>query len=438
MIIKGVEKNENSTATFQAVADAAEFDSAVNTVYKKAKKNIAVPGFRKGKAPRMVIEGLYGKDVFHDDAIEELAPQGFTMAIEQESLNVVGQPKVLNYEVADDKSVTLFYEVGLYPEVTLGRYMGLSACKGTPNISDEELDVALQRAQKANSRLITVERAAADGDTVNINFEGFLNGEAFEGGKGENYDLALGSNTFVPGFESQLIGLSAGEEKDLDITFPATYHEDLAGKAVVFHVKVNEVKEVELPELDDEFAKDVSEFDTFEEYKEDLKANMLKGEEEALEEDFHEQLLSAAIENMTATIPDVMVEDKLNNMMEEYDANIQRSQGIRLEEYLGMMGMNANGFRESLREQALRRVQCDVLLTAIAEKEKFQVTEEEIDAAVQELADNYKIDVETVKKFIPTESIVKDITAKKALDLIYNTGEAEEPEEKAEETESAE
>ncbi len=432
MIIKGVEKKENSTATFQAVADAAEFEAAINSVYRKAKKNISVPGFRKGKVSRMVVEGMYGKDVFYDDAIEELAPKGFEMAVEQDSLNVVGQPKVLNYEVADDKAVTLFYEVGLYPEVTLGRYMGLSAYKGTPSVAEEELDAALKRAQKANSRLITVERAAENGDTVDINFEGFLNGEAFEGGKGENYDLMLGSNTFVPGFEAQLVGMSAGEEKDIDITFPETYHEGLAGKAVVFHVKVNEVKEVELPELDDEFAKDVSEFDTFEEYKEDMRAGLLKKDEEVLEEDFHEQLLSAAIENMTAAIPDVMVEEKLNNIMEEYNANMQRSQGIKLEEYLEMMGMNLHNFRESMREEALRRVQCDILLTAIAEKEQFEATEEEITAAIQELADNYKLDVETVRKFIPTDSLVKDITAKKALDLIYNTGVAEEPEEKAE------
>lgn len=440
MIIKGVERHENGTATFQAVAEAAEFEAAVNTAYKKAKKNISVPGFRKGKAPRMVVEGMYGKDVFHDDAIEELAPQGFTMALDQENFNVVGQPKILKYEVEDDQSVALFFEIGLYPEVTLGRYLGLSAYKGTPTVSDEEVEAELKRVQKKNSRLITVERAVQAGDTANINFEGFRDGVAFEGGKGENYDLSIGSNSFIPGFEAQIIGMAAGEEKDLDLTFPENYHAaDLAGKPVVFHVKVNEVKEVELPELDDEFAKDVSEFDTIEEYKADLKATMIQGAEEALEEDFHEQLLNLAIENMTAVIPDAMVEEKLNSMMEEYNANMQRTQGVSLQEYLSLMGMNIGSFRASLREEALRRIQCEVLLAAIAEKEDLKATEEEIEQGIQELAETYKIEVDTVRQFVPVESVTKDIVAKKALDMITNTGVAEEkPAEEAEEEEAAE
>lgn len=440
MIIKGVERHENGTATFQGVAEAAEFEAAVNTAYKKAKKTISVPGFRKGKAPRMVVEGMYGKDVFHDDAVEELAPQAFTMALDQENFNVVGQPKILKYEVADDQSVALFFEIGLYPEVTLGRYLGLSAYKGTPTVSDEEVEAELKRAQKKNSRLVTVERAVQAGDTANINFEGFRDGVAFEGGKGENYDLSIGSNSFIPGFETQIIGMTAGEEKDLDLTFPENYHAaELAGKPVVFHVKVNEVKEVVLPELDDDFAKDVSEFDTLEEYKADLKATMIQGAEEALEADFHEQLLNLAVENMTAVIPDAMVEEKLNSMMDEYNGNMQRTQGVSLQEYLSLMGMNIGSFRASLREEALRRIQCEVLLAAIAEKENLQATEEEIEQGIQELAETYKIEVDTVRQFVPVESLTKDIVAKKALDMITMTGVAEEkPAEEAEEEEAAE
>ena len=261
MILKNFEKKENNTAAFTVASDPAEFEKAVNAAYLKSRKNINIPGFRKGKAPRQVIEGMYGRDVFYQDAMDEVAPEAYAFAVKEKELRVVGQPRITDVNVTDDRAVEFTFDVSLYPEVTLGEYKGVKAVKLTQTVTDDEVDAEIAATQKRNARMLNVDRPAEMGDTVNINFEGFLNGEPFEGGKGENHPLELGSNSFVPGFEEQLVGMKAGEEKDIDITFPKEYTPELAGKAVVFHVVINEVSSPEYPELDDEFAQDVSEFD---------------------------------------------------------------------------------------------------------------------------------------------------------------------------------
>ncbi|MCD7844468.1 MAG: trigger factor, partial [Oscillospiraceae bacterium] len=292
MIVKNVEKQEKSTTAFEAVCDAAEFEKAINTVYQKNKSQIYIQGFRKGKAPRMVIEGMYGKDVFYEDATEELAPNAFKFAAEELGLRTVGHPAVKNTEVSEEKELTLSFVTAVWPEVTLGQYRGVEAPKASSEVPEEKVAAELAKVQKRNARIVTVERPAQTGDTVVIDYLGTVDGVAFDGGAAEGHNLELGSNSFIPGFEDGVVGMSAGEEKDIDVTFPEAYHaEELAGKAAVFHVKCHEVKQEELPELDDEFAKDVSEFDTLEEYKASLRTRLEESAAAAAEEDFQHNLI---------------------------------------------------------------------------------------------------------------------------------------------------
>ena len=435
MIVKNVEKKEKSVVTFVVEADAAEFESAVNRAYLKNKKSIYVPGFRKGKAPRMVVEGMYGADVFHEDAINDVAPSAFEMGVEQEKLNTVGAPSIKDAKVGEDKSLTLTFETAVYPEVTLGAYKGIEAVRPVVEVTDKDVEDELARIQKRNSRLVTVERAAKEGDTAVIDFEGFLDGVAFEGGKGEGHSLELGSGSFVPGFEEQVVGMTAGEEKDIDITFPEDYAAELAGKAVVFHVKCNEVKENEVPELDDEFAKDVSEFDTLEEYKGSIREDIAKRKNATADSDFHNGLLAQAVANMTVEIPDAMVEEKLDNMMNEYSQNLAM-QGYSLEQYLQMLGMDVATFRNVGKSNALRQAQSELLLTAVAEAENIELTAEEIEEEFKKVAEEYSVDLETVKKAVSEDAIKSDMRMRKAAEVIYAAGVPTEP--KAEEPEAAE
>ena len=316
MIVKNVEKKEKSTVTFDVVCDAAEFEKAINSAYLKNKSKIFVQGFRKGKAPRMVIEGMYGKDVFYDDAADELAPAAYAFAVEQEGLRAVGTPAVRGVDVAEDKTLTLSFLTAIWPEVTLGQYKGVEAPKAKVEVTDEQVEQDIERTRKRNGRIVAVERAAQDGDTAVIDYEGSVDGVPFDGGKAEGHSLLLGSNSFIPGFEDQVIGMSAGEEKDLNVTFPEEYHEpSLAGKAAVFHVKCNEIKEVQLPDLDDEFVKDVSEFDTLDEYRTSIRERLAKNQEADAEADYQNELIYKAGDNITADIPDAMVEEQIDNMI---------------------------------------------------------------------------------------------------------------------------
>ena len=304
MILKNVEKKEKNTAAFVVESDAAEFAKAVNDAYLKNRSSISIPGFRKGKAPRAVIEGMYGPEVFYQDAMDELAPEAYSFGVKEADLKIVGAPSISDVNITDDKNVVYTFAVTLYPEVTLGQYKGLEAKKPAAEVSDADVEAELNSVRKRNARMLDIDgRPAQMGDTANIDFDGYLNGERFEGGKAEGYALELGSNSFVPGFEEQVVGMKVGEEKDIDITFPEDYTPELAGKAVVFKVKLNGLTTPELPELDDEFAKDVSEFDTLEEYKNSIRENLTKVRAERAEADFRNEIMREAVENITADIP---------------------------------------------------------------------------------------------------------------------------------------
>ena len=417
MVVKNLEKKENGKLGFQVEIDAAAFEKAVNGAYLKAKKSIYVPGFRKGKAPRKVIEGMYGTDVFYEDAIEELAPAAFDAGIAESDARTVGHPAIVNFNVDETKTLTIDFEIALYPEVKLGEYKGIEAYKAPVEVSEEEIAAELAKEQKKGARIVTVEREAAEGDTANIDFEGFKDGVAFEGGKGEGFDLTLGSGSFVPGFEEQVVGMKAGEEKDIDITFPEDYTPELAGAAVVFHVKCNEVKENVLPELDDEFAKDVSEFDTLEEYKASIKAEILERKSEGSEKDFKAAALQKAVDNMEVEVPDAMVDEQVDRVCEDYARNCAM-QGFEFGQYLGMMGMDENTFRAMMRPSAANEVRTQIFLEACAEAEGIVVADEDIEKEYTTAAEAYSMDVEELKKAISTEIIARDLKMRKAADVV--------------------
>ncbi len=420
MIVKNVEKKEKNVVTFQVELNQEEFEENVQEAYKKNKKNINVPGFRKGKAPRMVIEGMYGANVFYDDAIEEASSKAFTFAVGEENLTTVGRPSCTDANVADDKTLLLSFESALYPEVTLGQYKGLEVPKEEINITDADVDKYLEEMQKRHGRQVSVDTAAKLGDTADIDFEGFLDGVPFEGGKGEGHKLELGAGQFVPGFEEQVVGMTPGSEKDIDITFPEEYHSDLAGKAVVFKVKCNEVLETELPEIDDEFAKDVSEFDSLSEYREAIMEELVKGRKKAVEEDFAFAAIEAAADKMTCEIPEAMIEERMSLSVQEYDRNLM-AQGMRLEEYVRMMGMDMHAFLEMLRPQAVTQIKSDLLFAAVVKEENFEITDEEIEEAINGMAEAYNTNPEQIKNALPREIMEEDMKKKKANDLILET-----------------
>ncbi len=435
MIVKNVEKQEKSTTAFDVVCSAAEFEKAINTVYQKNKSQIYIQGFRKGKAPRMVIEGMYGKDVFYEDATDELAPEAFRFAVEELGLRAVGRPAVKNVDVSEEKELTLSFVTAVWPEVTLGQYRGVEAPKPSAEVSEEKVAAELAKVQKRNARIVTVERPAQKGDTVVIDYLGTVDGVAFDGGAAEGHNLELGSNSFIPGFEDGVVGMSAGEERDIDVTFPEEYHaEELAGKPAVFHVKCQEVKEEQLPELDDELAKDVSEFDTMEEYKASVRTRLEESAAAAAEEEFHNELIIRAGDAIQADIPDAMVEEQIDNMINEYDQNLQMN-GLNLQLYLQYLGQSVADFREQCRPTAERRVKTELLLDAVATAEGIEVTQEDIDAEYEKVADQYQTSLETVKGAVPVDAITSDIRTRRAAEIIFSTGVPTEPvaEEEAEE-----
>ena len=433
MDIKNI-KREDGKLSFQVLVDAESFEKAVNQAYLKAKKNIYVPGFRKGKAPRMVIEGMYGAKVFYDDAVEGIALEAFKAGMDEAKNRTVGDPAITAYNVNDDKTLTIDFETALYPEVTLGQYKGIEAEKDSDKVSAADVNKELESVRKRNARIVTVDRKAKMGDTVNLDYDGYKDGVRFDGGKAEGHDLVLGSGSVVPGFEEQLVGMKAGDEKDIDITFPENYHEGLAGAAVVFKIKVNEVKESQLPALDDEFAKDVSEFDTLKEYKADIKKNLTADRKAAAENAFRNRVLAKAVENMTVTVPAAMIDERVNTVISDYARNCAM-QGLTLEQYFKMMGADEATFRAYIRPNAENEVKSELLLEKVAEVEGITVTPEEIEEEYQNAAKTYNVDVETVKKSVAAEMIERDLKMKKAVDLIVASGvavEKAEAEEKAE------
>ncbi|MCC8182957.1 MAG: trigger factor [Clostridiales bacterium] len=437
MNVKNVEKKENNTAELSVEISAQEFDAAVNKVYAKVKGQIALPGFRKGKAPRKLVEKMYGADVFYEDAMEELYPAIMEEITKDESLEIVGYPQT-NVQSIGAEGVALTVTVGLMPVATLGQYKEIPAPRAEVTVSDEEAEAALQPYISRATTQVAVDRPAQMGDTAVIDFEGFVDGVAFEGGKGENHELKLGSGSFIPGFEDQLVGVSAGEDKDVVVTFPKEYQaKELAGKEATFKCTVHEVREEQAPTLDDEFAKDVSEFETLDEFKADLKAKKLEEKNKSADEAFHQSVMTAVVNNAQMEIPDTMVEYETDKMMENYESRIQ-SMGITLDNYLNMMGTNRTEFRVSIKASALRQIQQELVLKAVVEAEGIEATEEEIDAHVTELSEEYGMEEDKIREALNDETLARDVKLKKASELIYASAVATAPvEETAAEAESA-
>ena len=418
MEVKNIEKKEKNTADITVSVSAEEFEAALVKVFNKNKKSIQIPGFRKGKAPRKIVEAMYGESVFYEDAINEVAPEAYFFSVKEKELKVVANPSIEDAKVEDDKSLTLRFNAVLYPEVELGQYKGLEAVRKEVKVDPAEIDMEVDQLRERNATVQTASRPAKFGDTVVIDYEGFQDGVAFEGGKGEKHNLEIGSNSFIPGFEIQLIGASAGEDVEVNVTFPEDYHaEELKGKPAVFKCHVHEVKEKLLPEADDEFAKDVSEFDTLADFRKNIEDKLREQKERKTRDDFLDLLLAQVVDGMKVDLNDAMVDQRAQQMVEDIAQRIQ-NQGISLETYLGWMGTNIADFTKSQRANAEKTIRQELALAKIAELEGITVTEEDREKELQKLADQYGMELDTVKTFMDTEMMDESILYTKAADLI--------------------
>ena len=415
---------EGSKASVEMNIARDTLEQAKIKVYAKAKKNIMLPGFRKGHAPRKMVEAMYGEDVFLEDAIEEIFPEVFECLTES-GLKVVGTPGVTAMDKQENGDLAIKLDVPLYPEVTLGQYKGLEVPKAEAEVKEEEIDAEIDRMAESVSRIETVERPAQLGDTANIDFEGFIDGVAFDGGKGEGFDLKLGSGQFIPGFEEQVVGMSAGEERDIDVTFPEDYHADMAGKPAVFHVKVNGVKETVRPALDDEFVKDVSEFDTMDALRADIRERFLKEKTDSIESTFKSAAIEAAASNVEADIPACMVDEELEYQMRQTAYQLQVS-GMSMDQYAQIFGGEAQ-MRQTMRPNAERQVKTQVMLAKIAEVEGIEIPDEEIEAEYNRMAASYSMDVADVKARMGAEDVKTDLLARKAAALVADNAVAVAP-----------
>ena len=416
MNIKNIDKKGNET-TIVVEIDKELMESGVSKAYMKARKSIMIPGFRKGKAPRKMIEAMYGAHVFYEDGLEEIFPDVYKFAVVDQDVKAVGRPNLTDMDISEDGIVTITITTETYPEVTLGEYKGLEVEKNEVVVSDEQVEAELDRMAQNVASTETVERAAEMGDTANIDFEGFDNGVPFEGGKGDNFDLKLGSGSFVPGFEEQIVGMTAGDEKDIDITFPEDYHKELAGKAVVFHVKLNKVTVTNVPAMDDEFAKDVSEFETLEELKADIRTKALESAQKQADSAFEQACVEKAAENTTVEMPKALIEAELDNQMERFGYQLQMS-GYSMEAYAKMMGGDLNTMRNAFRPGAEKQAKINVTLTKIIEVEGIAASEEEIEAEYAEVAKQYSLELDKVKEMVPTEELKANIENRKAVKII--------------------
>ncbi len=422
MALKSSNKVDTNTYEIEVTIESEVFADACKKAYLKDRKNIQLPGFRKGKATQGMIEKMYGEAVFFEDALDIVYPEAVSSAIEEAGLKVVDAPFDLEVPVMSKaEGVEMKMKVTTYPKVKLGDYKGLKATKLPTDATEEDVENELKQMQERNSRLIDVtDRAAEMGDTATIDFEGFVDDVAFEGGKGENYPLELGSGSFIPGFEEQVAGHNVDEEFDVNVTFPEEYAAELAGKAAVFKCKIHEIKAKELPELDDEFAKDVSEFDTLDEVKEDIKKQISEKKEHDAKADLENQLLEQVVENMEVEIPECMFANRTNEMVQEYSYRLQM-QGLDLNTYLQYMGQDMETFKASFKEGAEKQVKVSIALAAIMDAENIEVTDEEIDAEVAKIAEQYGMEAEQIKNAIPADQISEDIKRNKAVDLIVDS-----------------
>lgn len=418
-------KKEGNKVTLKITVDNNKFESAVNKAYNKTKSKYNLPGFRKGKAPRVVIESQYGKGVFYNDAIEILFPEVYPQAIKELNIDPVDSPNLDVEEISKDNGLVMVLNVEVKPEFELGNYKGIEVTKVENNVTEDEVDLKLKEMLDRNSRLVSVEdKALESGDTAVIDFEGFDNGVAFEGGKGENYNLVIGSNTFIPGFEDQLIGKKAGEELKVEVNFPEEYHvEALAGKPVIFEVKVNDVKVKEVPELDDEFAKDASEFDTLAELRADIKAKLQEEAKKAAEVELKNTIVEKVAENTEIDVPESMINNQINNMLNDLNYQLQY-QGLSLQHLLEMTGRTMEQLREERREDAKKLVKSSLVLEAIADAEKIEVSDEEFNQELEKMASAYNMEVEKIKSSLRPEDI-EDIKGQvkitKTLDLLVES-----------------
>ena len=419
MNIKSIEKNGNQ-ATIVVEIDKELMESGVQKAYLKQRKSIMIPGFRRGKAPRKMIEAMYGAHVFYEDGLEEIFPEVYEFAVVKQDVKAVGRPSLADMDINEEGIVTITLTTEVYPEVTLGQYKGLEVKKTEAAVSDEQVQAELDRMAQNVASTETVERAAEMGDTANIDFEGFDNGVPFEGGKGEGFDLKLGSGQFVPGFEEQIVGMVAGEEKDINITFPENYHENLAGKPVVFHVKLNKVTVTVVPAQDDEFAKDVSEFDTLEELKADIRAKALAAAQKQADSAFEQACIDAVCANATVELPNAIIESELDNQMERFAYQLQMS-GYSMEQYAQMMGGDVSTMRSAFRPTAEKQAKTNVVLTKIIEVEGLAATEDEINAEYEALAAQYEMEVEKIKTMVPAEEVKATIENRKAVAVIVDS-----------------
>ena len=417
-----VEKLEKNMAKLTIEVDAQEFSRAVENAYQKNKGKISVPGFRKGKVPRKMIEQMYGKGVFYEDAANEIIPDAYEKAVEECEETIVSSPKIDVTQIEEGKPFIFTAEVAVKPEVTLGEYKGLEVPKSETEVTDEEIESELKKEQEKNSRTITVEdRGAENGDIATIDFEGFVDGTAFEGGKGTDYPLTLGSGSFIPGFEDQLVGAKAGDHVEVNVTFPEEYQsKDLAGKAAVFQCDVKKVETKELPELDDDFAQDVSEFDTLAEYKEDIKKNLAERKEKEARTAKENAAVDKAIENAQMEIPDAMIETQISQMLDDFSRRMQ-AQGLTMEQYMQFTGLTADKMREEMKPQALKRIQTRLVLEKIAETENIQPSEEEVNEEISKMAEMYKMEADKLKELLgdrELEQMKKDMAVQKAVTLV--------------------
>lgn len=425
MSFKVEQLEEKNMVKLVIEASAEEFEAGLNAAYNKNKNKISVPGFRKGKAPRKMIEQLYGSQIFFEDAANEIIPDAYADAAKESGLDIVSQPKVSIEQLEAGKPFIFAAEVAVRPEVELGEYKGVEVTKADAEVTDADVEEELKKVQNQNSRTVSVEdRAVKDGDMTVIDFEGFIDGEAFEGGKGENYPLTIGSHSFIDTFEEQMIGMNIGEEKELNVTFPEDYHaENLKGKPATFKVTVKEIKEKQLPELDDDFAQDVSDFDTLAEYKDDLKKKIAERKESEAKAKKESEAIEKVVEAAKMDIPQAMIDTQVNRMLEDFAMRLQQ-QGLSVEQYFQYTGMTADKIMEEMKPEAVKRIKNSLVLEAVAKAENIEVSEEEFEAELQKMADMYKMEIEKIKEFMQdaeAKQMKDDIAIQKAVELIVSS-----------------
>ena len=417
-----VEKLEKNMAKLTIEASAEDFEKAIQKVYLKARGRINIPGFRKGKAPRKLIEKMYGTGVFYEDAANDLIPTAYAEALKDCDLEIVSRPEINVTQIESGKPFIFTAEVAVKPEVTLGEYKGVEVEKSDVEVTDEDINKEVDKERENNSRTIDVDdRAVESGDIIKLDFDGSVDGVPFAGGKAENYTLTIGSGSFIPGFEDQLIGTKIGEDKDVTVTFPEDYHEkSLAGKEAVFKCKVNAITVKELPDADDEFASEVSEFETLAEYKEDIKKKLTEKKEKAARAKKEAQAIEKAVENATMEIPDAMIDTQVQSMMEDFARRMQ-SQGLSLEQYFQFTGMDAKKMHDQMKPEALKRIQNSLVLEAVAKAENIEISDEKVDEEIAKMAEAYKMEVEKLKDLIgesEKDQMKKDLAVQAAADLI--------------------